>query len=72
MILQPGDTITVSETAKSRTFFKELPDISEKRNCAAWLDRDVKSLSGRVVRLPERAEIDGSLNEQLIVEYYSR
>ncbi len=72
MILQPGDTITVSETAKSRTFFKELPDISEKRNCAAWLDRDVKSLSGRVLRLPERAEIDGSLNEQLIVEYYSR
>lgn len=72
MILQPGDTITVSETAKTRTFFKELPDISEKRNCAAWLDRDVKSLSGRVIRLPERAEIDGSLNEQLIVEYYSR
>lgn len=72
MILQPGDTVTVSETAKSRTFFKELPDISEKRNCAAWLDRDVKSLSGRVLRLPERAEIDGSLNEQLIVEYYSR
>jgi small subunit ribosomal protein S4 len=36
------------------------------------LDRDVKSLSGKVLRLPERSEIDGNLQEQLIVEYYSR
>ena len=55
-----------------RPYFKELPDLAEKRNCAVWLDRDLKSLSGRVLRLPERAEIDGNLNEQLIVEYYSR
>jgi len=36
------------------------------------LNRDLKNLSGSVQRLPERAEIDGNLNEQLIVEYYSR
>ena len=72
MILQPGDVINVSDTAKNLTFFKELPDIAEKRPCAVWMDRDLKGLSGRVLRLPERAEIDGSLNEQLIVEYYSR
>jgi small subunit ribosomal protein S4 len=30
------------------------------------------NLSGRMLRLPERAEIDGNLDEQLIVEYYSR
>jgi small subunit ribosomal protein S4 len=72
MILQPGDTLQVSETSKNTTFFKELPDIAEKRPCAVWMDRDIKGLSGRVLRLPERAEIDGSLNEQLIVEYYSR
>ncbi len=45
---------------------------AEKRNCAVWLDRDLKNLTGKVVRVPERAEIDGNLNEQLIVEYYSR
>ena len=72
MLLKPGDTITVEETAKKLPFFKELPDFAEKRLCAVWMDRDVKQLSGRVVRLPERSEIDGSLNEQLIVEYYSR
>jgi ribosomal protein S4 len=36
------------------------------------VNRDIKQLSGSVQRLPERAEIDGFLNEQLIVEYYSR
>jgi small subunit ribosomal protein S4 len=72
MLLKPGDVITLRQGSHSKPFFKELPDLSEKRNCAVWLDRDVKSISGRVLRLPERAEIDGNLNEQLIVEYYSR
>jgi small subunit ribosomal protein S4 len=36
------------------------------------LERDLKDLAGRVLRLPERSEIDGNLHEQLIVEYYSR
>lgn len=72
ILLRPGDKIEVREGSRRHPFFKELPDYAEKRNCAVWLDRDVKSLSGRVVRMPERSEIDGSLNEQLIVEFYSR
>lgn len=72
MLLRPGDQISVREGSRRKPFFKELVDLAEKRNCSLWLDRDVKNLSGRVLRLPERAEIDGNLNEQLIVEYYSR
>lgn len=72
MLLRPGDQIAVREGSRRKPFFKELVDLAEKRNCSLWLDRDVKNLSGRVLRLPERAEIDGNLNEQLIVEYYSR
>jgi small subunit ribosomal protein S4 len=72
MLVKQGDVITVSDTSKGDTYFKELVDIAEKRPCAAWLDRDLKNLSARVLRLPERAEIDGNINEQLIVEYYSR
>lgn len=72
MLVRPGDVVAVRDGSKSTTFFKELPDLAEKRNSAVWLDRDVKTLSGRVLRLPERAEVDGNLNEQLIVEYYSR
>jgi small subunit ribosomal protein S4 len=72
MLLKQGDVITLHESARQKTFFKELADVAEKRVCASWLDRDLKSISGRVLRSPERAEIDGNLNEQLIVEYYSR
>ncbi len=72
MLLRPGDKITVREGARKLEFFKQLPEVSENRNCAIWLDRDVKNMSGRVLRLPERSEIDGNLTEQLIVEYYSR
>jgi small subunit ribosomal protein S4 len=72
MILKVGDKIALRVASASNVYFKELPELAEKRNCAIWLERDLKSISGRVLRTPERSEIDGGLNEQLIVEYYSR
>lgn len=73
MLVSPGDVISVREgKSRSRTFFKELPDYAEERNLPNWLTRDTRNLSGSVIRFPERSEIDGNLNEQLIVEYYSR
>jgi small subunit ribosomal protein S4 len=72
LVLKPGDKLSVREGSRERTFFKELPDFAEKRTIPIWMERDVKTLSGRILRSPERAEIDGNLNEQLIVEYYSR
>lgn len=72
MVMKAGDTIQVREESKKNGLFKELSEQAEKTNCALWLDRDPKTLSGRVLRMPERGEIDGNLNEQLIVEYYSR
>ena len=72
MLVQPNDLVEVRESSRTKPFFKELSDYAEKRACASWLDRDLKQLSGKLLRLPERAEIDGNLNEQLIVEYYSR
>lgn len=72
MILSVGDTLQVREEARSRSYFKDLSAVAEERNPAPWLDRDLKTLAGTVLRLPERSEIDGNLQEQLIVEYYSR
>lgn len=72
MQLKVGDKIEIREGSKKKTFFKELVDIAEERNAAEWLERDVKSLSGSMKRLPERSEIDANINEQLVVEYYSR
>jgi len=72
MLLKEGDIISVREGSMKTTYFKELNETSEKRTTPEWLVRDSKNLSGTVQRMPERVEIDGSLNEQLIVEYYSR
>jgi small subunit ribosomal protein S4 len=72
MILNPGDEISVRENSIKKTLFKDLAEVADKRICPLWLDRNTSVLSGKVVRLPERSEIDGNVNEQLIVEFYSR
>jgi small subunit ribosomal protein S4 len=72
MLLRAGDQIAVRSGSRSRPFFKNLPDLAEDRTPPAWVSRDVRNLSGSVLRLPERQEIDSNLQEQLIVEYYSR
>ena len=72
MLLKEGDTISVREGSQGLTYFKGLTDLADARTAPSWLNRDTKGLTGSIQRLPERAEIDGSLNEQLIVEYYSR
>ena len=72
VLLRAEDVIELREGSRARPFYKELAQFSEQRTCAMWLQRDLDKLSGRVLRQPERGEIDGNLNEQLIVEYYSR
>jgi len=72
MLLKDGDEIAIREGSQDLTYFKELNTFAESRTAPEWLNRDIKKMVGVVQRLPERAEIDGSLNEQLIVEYYSR
>ena len=72
MLVSTGDEVSVREGSRKRTYFKDLPALAESKNIPAWLDRDINTLSGNVIRLPERSEIDGNLSEQLIVEYYSR
>lgn len=72
MLISPGDEISVREGSRKRTFFKNLAAVAEERSTPEWVSRDLNNLSGTVIRLPERTEIDGNLNEQLIVEYYKR
>jgi small subunit ribosomal protein S4 len=72
MLLRDGDMVAVRDGSRGLEYFKVVGDLADARTSPSWLNRDTKQLSGAIQRLPERAEIDGSLNEQLIVEYYSR
>jgi len=72
MQIKEGDKIEIREGSKSKTLFKDLAAIADERTVPEWIIRDVKKFSGEISRLPERSEIDANLNEQLIVEFYSR
>ena len=71
-ILKPDDVIEVREGSQKKRYFRELKAAEEKQMVPDWLACDLNTLSGRVMRLPQRQDIDVKLNEQLIVEYYSR
>jgi small subunit ribosomal protein S4 len=72
MQIKPGDEIQVREGSRSKTLIKDLMAMAEERNAPDWITRNLNAMSGSILRLPERTEIEASLNEQLIVEYYSR
>jgi small subunit ribosomal protein S4 len=72
MLVRPGDRIEVREGSRKRVFFQDLEAVAEPRTVPQWLSRDLNSLAGEVVQNPERRDIDASLNEQLIIEFYSR
>ncbi|WP_353893458.1 30S ribosomal protein S4 [Proteinivorax hydrogeniformans] len=70
--VQSGDVIEVKEKSKNSPRFKEIKEIAATQNTVAWLERDVESLSGKVVAAPKREDIDMPIEEHLIVELYSR
>jgi small subunit ribosomal protein S4 len=71
-LVSVGDTIVVREHSKKTIHFKDLAKELDDSRIPTWLSLDAKNLSGRVVELPTRNQIDVALNEQLIVEFYSR
>ena len=72
MQIKPGDVIQVREGSRNKSLIKDLFSVAEERNVPDWVSRDVQNMTGGITRLPERSEIDANLNEQRIVEYYSR
>ncbi len=67
-----GDVISVRDASKDVPFFKTLREQGAKRSIPQWLELDAENLSGKVVALPKREDIDLTIEEHLIVEYYSR
>ena len=71
-LVKPGDVVAMRNNSRGNVYFKGLSDYLHDRSTPAWLSRDTAGMSGRVVELPGRLDIDVQLNEQLIVEFYSR
>jgi len=71
-LVKAEDKISVREASRKRTYFKDLAKDLDDGAVVDWLTLDPPTMSGRMLREPSRDQIDTVLNEQLIVEYYSR
>jgi small subunit ribosomal protein S4 len=69
-LIKPGDIIGVRERSKSLEVIQD--NISRGTSRYAWIEWDAASLSGKLLNLPDRTEIPENINEQLIVELYSK
>ena len=71
-MVREGDVIKVRQSSRENEYFLAAAGDLTESTIPRWLALDVADLSGRVVRAPERDDIDTPVNEQLVVEYYSR
>jgi small subunit ribosomal protein S4 len=71
-LLKPGDKITVREGSKGLARIQAALDLSARREQPEWLEFDRGSLTGTVKMMPAREAITLPIEEQLIVEFYSR
>ncbi len=70
--VQPGSTVGVARGSREGARFKALQATQPAHGLPGWLECSPERLEGRVLALPSREDIDVPVQEQLIVEYYSR
>ena len=70
--LKPGDTIQVRDKSKKLDIVLDSIKMIKGDLNVSWLSLDKAKMVGTFVNYPERQEVDMTINEQLVVEYYSR
>ena len=71
-LLRAGDIVTLCEKARGSEKFKAVIEANSAKPVPEWMDLDRDNFSVKVVNLPERDQIDAPVEEQLIVEFYSK
>lgn len=67
-----GDVIEVRERNRQSPIIQEAQQVIARRGCPAWLEVEGEKLKGKVIALPAREDVQFPINEQLIVELYSK
>jgi small subunit ribosomal protein S4 len=70
--VQPEDIVAVTEKAQKQDRVKNALGLAEQYGLPEWVEVDSKGMSGTFKRLPDRVELPAEINEQLIVELYSK
>ncbi|MGO9378337.1 MAG: 30S ribosomal protein S4 [Dissulfurispiraceae bacterium] len=71
-LLRPGDVVEVKESSRENSTIAESLSVAEHRGMPDWIQFDASALKGTFVRIPTRDEIQLPVQEQLIVELYSK
>jgi len=70
--VKPGDVVSVLEHAKGQLRVQAALQLAAQRGAVEWIDVDSGALSGTFKRVPDRGELPSEINENLIVELYSK
>ena len=71
-LCKAGDVISIKEKSAQTDAFKNIIEANGSRPVPAWLDLNREALTGKVVNLPSRDQIEVPVAEHLIVEFYSK
>ena len=71
-IAKPNDVIAVRERSKGLEYFKTRALLLSQKGVSSWLSLDIDSMTGRVLSLPSRNELELPFEEQMVVELYQR
>lgn len=70
--VKPGDVVAVADKSKEQLRVKSSVEVAQQRGVAEWIDVDAKKLEGVFKARPERSELPAEIQEQLVVELYSK
>jgi small subunit ribosomal protein S4 len=70
--VKPGDVVAVNEKAKKQVRIQEAVTLAEQSGFPTWVEVDSKKLQGTFKAVPDRSELSSDINEQLVVEFYSK
>ena len=70
--VQPEDVVAVAEKARGQLRIQAAMQLSSQRGSVDWVDVSAEKLEGTFKRLPDREELPSEINENLIVELYSK
>ena len=71
-LVKPGQVITVKERSRDMQNLKDLREQGASKPIPKWLELNADGLTGKIVAMPQRDDIDLTVEEHLIVEFYSR
>ena len=70
--IKVGDVIALSDKSKKSAKFAQVAEATNGRLIPLWLDMNKEAMSAKVTRLPQRDELDFEIEEQLVIELYSK